>query len=137
MKEITVKADLTCYGTVEKFVGGVMEENCVPMKVATQIAIAVDEIFNNISSYGYQDKDIGNVTITVEVKENKVFLSFIDDGVPFNPLTQEEPDITKSVYERQLGGLGIFMVKKTMDLVEYEYKGNNNILRIEKEFDKK
>ena len=108
--------------------------NCPPA-VKVQIDIAVEEIYVNIASYAYHPGK-GPATIQVEVKEDplSVELTFIDHGVQYDPLKRDDPDITLSAEERGIGGLGIFMVKKSMDDVEYEYNNGRNILRIKKLF---
>ncbi len=99
----------------------------------TQIDIAVEELFVNIAHYAY-NPETGPATVRVEVEKEPpaVTITFIDNGVPYDPLAREDPDITLSAEERQIGGLGIFMVKKSMDNIEYEYKNGQNILRIRK-----
>ena len=95
--------------------------------------MAVEEIFVNISSYAY-DPDIGVAQIRVETKEDplSVVLSFIDGGTPYDPLAKPDPNLKIPLKERRKGGLGIFMVKKTMDGIKYEYKDGHNILTITK-----
>ena len=102
-----------------------------PQKTLMQISIAVEEIFVNVAHYAYPDRT-GNVKLEILFKANAVQLRFKDHGIPFNPLTKENPDITLSAEERDIGGLGIFMVKKTMDAIVYQYKDGMNILTIEK-----
>ena len=105
------------------------------VKVQTQIDIAVDEIFGNIVHYAYGENG-GEVTVRIEMEDNPqaAVITFIDSGVPYDPLSQAEPDITLSADERKIGGLGIFMVKKTMDDLAYEHKNGMNILKIRKNF---
>ena len=101
-----------------------------PAKVQNQIGIAVDEIFSNIARYAYHP-ETGGATVRVAVDEN-ITIEFEDSGIAYNPLTEENPDTTLSAEERELGGLGIFMVKNLMDSVEYRREGNKNILTIRK-----
>ena len=92
----------------------------------------MDELFGNIVRYAYQP-GMGPATVRVEVTgEPAVILTFIDNGVPYDPLKKADPDTTLSAEERQVGGLGIFMVKKSMDEIAYEYQDGQNILRIKK-----
>ncbi|MDR0984554.1 MAG: ATP-binding protein [Ruminococcus sp.] len=102
----------------------------LPIKAQHQINIAVDEILANIANYAYHP-EVGTVTIRISVGDT-VILEFEDAGIPYNPLEQEEPDITASLEDRELGGLGIFMTKKLMDKVEYKRVGNKNILILKK-----
>lgn len=115
------------------FVDGYLEKIDCPAKVQMQIEIAVEEIFTNIANYAYAP-EIGRAKIRVEAASNDsdVRITFIDRGVPYDPLAKEDPDITLSAEDRAIGGLGIFMVKKSMEGMHYEYKDGQNILTIEK-----
>lgn len=133
MKELTIEAAVENIEVVTDFITEELEALDCPMKAQTQIVIAIDELFGNIAKYAYSP-DVGRATVRLEVEEEplSVIITFIDNGKPFNPLEQKEPDTTLSAQEREIGGLGIFLVKKTMNLVEYEYKNGQNILRIKK-----
>lgn len=133
MKELTLPATIENIETVIDFVNGQLEEIKCPLKAQMQIDIAIDELFGNIAHYAY-NPETGPATVRVEVTEDPiaVVITFIDRGVPYDPLKKEDPDITLSAEERAIGGLGIFMVKKTMDEISYEYKNGKNILRIKK-----
>ncbi len=100
---------------------------------ATQSNIAIDEIFGNIAHYAYTP-ETGMATVRVEIDDDplSVIVTFIDGGVPYNPLEEAEPDIPLSAEERSLGGLGIFMVKKSMDEMTYRHENGKNILSIRK-----
>lgn len=118
---------------VTEFIEGELEKINCPMKTVIQINIAIDEMFSNIVKYGYPDAP-GPVTVRFIGKEqtNSIYVRFEDEGIPYNPLTKEDPDITLSAEERNIGGLGIFMVKKTMDDIKYKYEDGKNILTIMK-----
>lgn len=133
MKELTIAATVDNIDTVTDFVNEQLETLNCPMKAQMQIDIAIDELFGNIAHYAY-NPDIGEATVRVEVVEEplSVIITFIDNGVPYDPLKKEDPDITLSADEREVGGLGIYMVKKTMDDITYEYKNGQNILAIKK-----
>ena len=105
-------------------------------KLLTKFNLVVEEIFVNIVSYAYEDNSTNN-TVTISIKDNddKTIITFVDSGKHFNPLIKDDPDISLSADERPVGGLGIYLVKKMMDNVEYEYKDNKNILTIEKRHD--
>lgn len=133
MVEINLNATIENIPAVTEFVNEqLMLCNC-PMKAQTQIDIAIDELFSNIARYAYDPK-VGPATVRVEVTDDpiSVVITFIDHGVPYDPLSHKDPDITLSAAERQIGGLGILMVKKTMDDVTYEYKDGQNILTVKK-----
>lgn len=132
MKTITVPAKIDNLEEVTNFVDCFLEENDCSLKAQTQIDVVIDEIFHNIVSYAYQ-QDGGDVTIQIENTEScRIVLTFKDMGVPFDPLKSEDPDITLDAQQREIGGLGIYMVKKMMDNVSYEYCDGQNILVLEK-----
>lgn len=133
MKELTINATVENIPVVTAFVNEQLEAFDCPMKAQMQIDIAIDELFSNIAFYAY-NPDVGPATVRVEVVEDPmaVVITFIDNGVPYDPLAREDPDTTLSAEERDLGGLGIYMVKKSMDEVTYEYKDGQNILKIKK-----
>ena len=132
MKELTVNAVLENMPKVTEFVDEQLEAFGCPPRAQAQIDIAVDELFGNIVRYAYQP-GMGPATVRVEVTgEPAVILTFIDNGVPYDHLKKADPDTTLSAEERQVGGLGIFMVKKSMDEIAYEYQDGQNILRIKK-----
>ena len=134
MKEMTLPAVVENIAQVTDFVNAQLEEIGCPMKAQVQIDIAIDELFGNIAQYAY-NPETGPATVRVEVSDApiSVTITFMDRGVPYDPLQKEDPDITLSAEERGSGGLGIFMVKKTMDEITYEYKDGQNILRIRKD----
>lgn len=117
------------------FVDGYLERWGCPAKAQTQIDIAIDELFGNIAKYAYHPQP-GTAAVQVEVTENPlaVIVTFIDHGMPFDPLASADPDTTLKAEERQVGGLGIYLVRQSMDEVCYEYRDGKNILRIKKEF---
>ena len=133
MKELTIAATVENIEIVTDFVNEQLKALDCPMKFQMQIDIAIDELFGNIAHYAYHP-EVGNATVRVEVTEEPlaVIVTFIDRGVPYDPLKAEEPDITLSAEERQTGGLGIYMVRKSMDEINYEYRDGKNILSIKK-----
>ena len=133
MKELTIAATVENIETVTDFVNEQLEALDCPMKAQMQIDIAIDELFGNIAHYAY-NPEIGKATVRVEVIEDPlaVTITFIDNGVPYDPLAKADPDTTLSAEEREIGGLGIYMVKKSMDDITYEYKDGQNILAIKK-----
>lgn len=133
MKEITVDAMIENMNTVTAFVDDFLNQIACPMKSRIQINIVIDEIFGNICHYAYKDS-VGAVTVRVESGNTPeaVFLTFTDNGIPYNPLDTEDPDITLSSEERKIGGLGIYLVKKNMDEMKYEYVNQQNRLWMEK-----
>jgi anti-sigma regulatory factor (Ser/Thr protein kinase) len=135
MKQIKVKADTAELDNVLSFADTILEELGCSVKAQMQIDIAIEEIFVNIAHYAYPEAE-GEAVIYVEPGEgsSSVTITFEDEGIPYDPLKNEDPDITLSADDRPIGGLGIFMVKKSMDEVSYEYKDGKNRLTIKKSF---
>jgi len=135
MKELTVDAVMDSIPAVTEFVDEQLEQYHCPMKAQAQIDIAIDELFSNIVHYAYHP-EVGPATVRVEVLEKplSVVITFIDQGVPYDPLSKTDPDVTLSADDREPGGLGIYIVKKNMSDITYEYKNGKNILRIRKDF---
>lgn len=133
MKTIQLTAETANLNKVIGFVTEQLESSGCPMKVLMQIELAVEEIFVNIANYAY-GTNIGNVAVSVDISDEKqAVITFEDSGVPYDPLAKSDPDLSLSVNERQIGGLGIFMAKKSMDKMHYEYRDGKNILTLVKE----
>ena len=133
LSELDIEAEKENLQIVLDFVDEQLSRVGCPVKAQMQIAVAVEEIFINIANYAYAP-DKGRARVRVEVSDEPIVvtITFIDQGMPYDPLAKEDPDITLPVEEREIGGLGIFLVKKTMDDVEYQYKDGQNILRLKK-----
>lgn len=133
MAELTLDATIENLDDVLAFVDGELEKLDCPMKTQMQIDVAVEELFVNIAHYAYTPK-IGLATVRFDavLEPKAVAITFVDCGVPYDPLAKPDPDVTLSAEERQIGGLGIYMVKKSMDDMKYEYRDGQNILTIVK-----
>ena len=135
MEKITVDATVENLQTVIDFATEQLEMRDCPMKTSMQLELVIEEIFVNIASYAYHP-EIGLATFCIEFEENPaaVKMTFLDKGKPYNPLEKDDPDTTLDVDERDIGGLGIFLVKKNVDEISYEYADGKNILRMKKFF---
>ncbi|MBQ7201032.1 MAG: ATP-binding protein [Eubacterium sp.] len=133
MKELDIPAQRENLSEVLKFIDVELEQLGCSMRLQTAIDVAVEEIFVNISSYAY-DPEVGQATIRVDVSEDPltIEIGFIDSGTPYDPLAKPDPNTKIPIRERKKGGLGIYMVKKSMDDISYEYKDGKNILTIKK-----
>ena len=133
MKELTIEATPENVDTVVEFVDAQLEEYGCGMKEQMAIDVAIDELFANIAHYAYHP-ETGYATVQVDVLRDplSVEVTFIDNGKQYDPLAKEDPDTTLSVEDRPIGGMGILIVKKSMDAVNYEYKDGKNILTIKK-----
>ena len=132
---MTVEAATANLAQVTEFIDGLLEQSDCPMKIQMKIDIAIDEIFGNIANYAYADA-AGTVTVNAgyNADEAQFEITFIDSGMPYNPLEKDDPDVTLSAEERGIGGLGIFIVKNTMDDIIYRYEDGCNILTLIKKY---
>ena len=133
MKILTVSAERGQLDTVQSFVDEALDQVPCTLETRLQLQIAVEELFVNIASYAYTPNR-GETVISYQVEQEppSVTIQFRDWGKPFNPLAKEDADITLSAEERGIGGLGIYMVKNTMDDVRYQYENGQNVLTIHK-----
>ncbi len=129
MDEFEISASIESLHKIDDFISSRLEEAGCPMKTLMKIEIIVDEICGNIVRYS----GASFIRVSFEKSEdNTVTLTFTDDGTPYDPLSAKEPDITASFDDRPIGGLGIFIVRNTMDKLRYENKNGQNILTAEK-----
>ncbi len=133
MKEKTFPAEVDSLGDALGFVEAELEKLDCPMDAMMQISVCVEEMFVNVANYAYQGEP-GEVKLSIDEEEGSVSITLTDEGVPFDPLAKEDPDITLALEDRPLGGLGILMVKKSMNEVNYERKDGKNIFRMKKNF---
>ena len=128
MSELIIEAVLENLDMVLDFVNEKIED--CPAKIQNQIRIAVDEIFSNIARYAYHPES-GGAAVRIVVSED-IIIEFEDSGVAYDPLAKTDPDVSLPAEEREIGGLGLFLVKNLMDSVEYRRDGNKNVLTIRK-----
>ena len=133
MKKLTVEASLKNLDEVIGFINDELERQNCPPELQTQIDLAVEEIFVNIANYAYQPAS-GSAVVSIAVGEEAV-IRFEDAGKPYNPLERPDPDLDKPLMERDIGGLGIFLVKKIMDKVDYRRIDNKNVLVMTKKIE--
>jgi anti-sigma regulatory factor (Ser/Thr protein kinase) len=139
-KSLSIEAKITNLDKVTDFVRAELEETVFSSEQIMKICLAVEEIFVNIAHYAYgkldpmgniiPDSGTGQTEIIVEADDSRIMLTFIDEGREYNPLRKDDPDITIPAKDREIGGLGIFMVKKIMDEMSYRYEDGKNILSI-------
>ena len=125
MKELTLEAVIENIPLATSFVDEQLEELGCPIKAQMQIDVAIGQVF-------MKNGHLFEALLEVEEEPLSVVITFIDHGVPYDPLKKADPDVTLSADQREIGGLGIFLVKKTMDEVSYDYKDGQNILTIRK-----
>jgi len=133
--ELNIEAKVENLDKVLGFIDEKLEGKECSMKAQMQIDVAVEELFVNVANYAYAP-NTGDVLIQISFDETEdsttAVISLIDGGVPYNPLLKADPDISLSAEDRPIGGLGIYMVKKSMDSVEYSHEGESNKLTIRK-----
>ena len=128
-KTMTIPAKTENLDSVLAFIDGALEEAGCPMKAQMQLDLAVEEMFVNIANYAYGSGS-GNAVVDIDIRDGICTITLSDNGIPYNPLEKVDPDVTLSAEDRQIGGLGIFMVKKSVDDMVYEYKDGQNILKL-------
>ena len=135
MEKITLAATIDNLQQVIDFAAEKLEAHDCPLKASMQLELVIEEIFVNIASYAYEPST-GDATFCVDFEENPtaVLLTFIDGGKPYNPLEKADPDTSLDADEREIGGLGIFLVKNNVDEIFYERTDDKNILRMKKLF---
>ena len=134
MESLTITAEVRNLGIVNNFVLSRLENcGCRDSRTLMQIRLAVEEIFVNIASYAY-DPSVGPAEVRCEVLQDplRVVIQFLDGGRPFDPLGKEDADVSEEALMEREGGLGILLVKETMDADDYEYVNGKNILTIQK-----
>ena len=133
MPKITLPAVIKNIERATDFINGILENADCSMRSQMQLDIALDELMSNVARYAYGPKE-GNITVSLDILENprRAVLTLSDEGMPYDPLKKEDPDVTLSVEERKIGGLGIYIVKKSMDEMTYSYEDGKNIITIVK-----
>ena len=125
----TFPAKIEALSDVLGFVDQTLEEYACPMKIQMAVCVAIEEVFVNVAHYAYGEGE-GDMTLGIgfDSESRNITFRMTDKGVPFDPLKKPDPDITLSAEDREIGGLGIFITKKTMDTVTYAYENGENIL---------
>ena len=134
MDEIILKSNLDNLNPLLVTVEDLLEDKRISTKSKLQLELIIEELFVNICNYAYEKE--GQVKIQYGLFENplRIVMNFIDEGVEFNPLNKEKPDLTLDADQREIGGLGLTIVRKNVDKLDYKYENNQNILTIEKNF---
>ena len=131
-KKLTLHNDVQQISKLADFVDTIAEEASIDPSLAMSLNLALEEAVTNVVMYAYPAGEEGDVDIVAELSDGSLLFTISDKGIPFDPTKKEDADITLGVEERQIGGLGIFLVRQLMDTVEYERKDGYNILTMEK-----
>lgn len=133
MPKITLPAAIESIEAATDFINDILEGAGCPMKAQVQLDVALDELMSNVAMYAYAP-ETGDVTVSIKILDDprRAVITITDKGVPYDPLKKEDPDVTLSADEREIGGLGIFIVKKSMDDMTYAYKNGKNVVTVVK-----
>lgn len=134
--QLTIKNELSNIDLVNDRFKSFAHEKEIPKNVVGAVCMVFDDLLTNIISYAYQDDGQHDIGIQVSLKENSLVIIIIDDGSPFDPFQVDSPETQLSIEEREVGGLGIHLVKEMMDNTSYQRKANQNIVTLTKYFEK-
>ncbi len=132
MNKLIVPAKIENLQKVLDFVDEQLKSVEYVMKARLQLELSIEEAYVNIAKYAYKEE--GEVVICCDLDEDPLRLTvqFIDCGIPYNPLKNKDPDISRDAEKKEIGGLGILLIKKNVDDLWYEYRDGKNILTIQK-----
>ncbi|MDD4032441.1 MAG: ATP-binding protein [Bacteroidales bacterium] len=131
-KQLTLRNRVEELTRVEAFLEELATEWDLPVKLILNLNLALEEAVTNIMFYGYDDEEVHTILIDFTRQDDLLTISIMDDGHAYDPTARPDPDITLAAEDRPIGGLGIFLIKKIMDQVEYERKENKNYLTLNK-----
>ena len=137
MKRLTLPNDIETIPQLNEFIDGFCEERGIDFDITMRLNLAIEEAVVNVMSYAYPKGTVGNVDIEVEADEDYITFVIRDSGVPFDPTQKEDPDIDLNPSERQIGGLGIYIVKNIMNEVTYQRLEGKNLLTMTKDIENK
>ncbi len=134
MEEIILKSNTENLDLLLLKIEEFLEDKCISTKSKLQLELIIEELFVNICNYAYEKE--GEIKIQYGLLEDplRIIMNFIDEGVEFNPLNKKKPDLTLKADQREIGGLGLTIVQKNADKIDYKYENNHNVLTIEKIF---
>lgn len=132
IKSLRLQNKLEELETISVFLEELAEIWDIPLALTMSLNLVLEEAFTNVVNYAYEDNEAHLIQIDFEMKERILTIKIIDDGKAYDPTQNADPDVTLSAEERSIGGLGIFLIRKMMDLVAYERSGNKNILMMKK-----
>ena len=133
MPKITLPAVVENIDAATDFINEILENAGCTLRTQMQLDVALDELMSNVARYAYAPGE-GDITVSLEILHEplRAVLTLADHGVPYDPLKKDDPDVTLSAEDREIGGLGIFIVKKSMDEMTYSYEDGQNIVTIVK-----
>ena len=131
-KKLILQNEVEQLSKLSNFIDSIAEELSIDSSMAMSLNLAIEEAVTNVVMYAYPEGEVGNVVIIANFTEGMLIFTISDNGIPFDPTSKTDADVTLNVEERPIGGLGIFLVKNLMDFVGYERKNGYNILTLKK-----
>jgi sigma-B regulation protein RsbU (phosphoserine phosphatase) len=131
-RRLVLPNDIETIPQLNEFIDSVAEEVGLEMSLTMSLNLALEEAVVNVMEYAYPEGQKGNVEIEVTADQQWMTFVITDTGIAFDPTTKEDADTTLSAEERPIGGLGIFMVRQLMDVIDYKRKDNKNVLTLRK-----
>ena len=130
--ELSLVNDLRDIAGAADKIGAFCAEHGLAEEISFQVNLAVDELLTNTISYGYNDDEEHRIDLSLRLEGGTLIVEIADDGRAFDPMQAPEPDLGASLEERAVGGLGIYLVRKTMDGVAYRREDGRNVVRLTK-----
>ena len=131
-KKLILQNEVEQLSKLSDFIDSIAEELSIDSSMAMSLNLAIEEAVTNVVMYAYPEGEVGNVVIIANFTEGMLIFTISDNGIPFDPTSKTDADVTLNVEERPIGGLGIFLVKNLMDFVGYKRKNGYNILTLKK-----
>lgn len=126
--ELVMRNDTADILLMAEFIDGVCDKYQLPMDIGFSLNLALEEAVANVMKYAYPEGEVHDIVLSVKLTDNRLMFKLIDTGKPFDPTIVPDADVNLSAEERQIGGLGIFLVRQIMDSVEYRRIDGKNIL---------
>lgn len=136
MKHLILPNDIETIPRLNEFIDGFCEETGIGMDICTSLNLAIEEAVVNVMNYAYPEKTVGHVDIGMEADGNSLTVVISDTGKPFDPTQKKDVDVTLPAEQREIGGLGIHLIRQIMDSIGYEYTDHKNILTLRKKLNK-
>ena len=134
-RRLVLPNDIETIPQLNEFIDSVAEEVGLEMSLTMSLNLAIEEAVVNVMEYAYPEGQTGNVEIEVTADQEWMTFVITDTGIAFDPTMKEDADTTLSAEERPIGGLGIFLVRQLMDVIDYKREGNKNVLTLQKKLD--
>ena len=136
MNHLTLPNDIETIPQLNEFIDGFCEEKGISMEISMSLNLAIEEAVVNVMNYAYPEGTVGHVDIEVDADKESITFVISDTGKPFDPTKKEDVDITLPAEKRKIGGLGIHLIRRIMDDIDYQYTDKKNILTLKKKLNK-